>query len=215
MTITLKSIYEEITTQSWSIFDSDISSLEDDDAGVISTIKKALNELWNGYKYSFKVKTKNITLQAETNNISKVTGKIKKVILVDEDGDETEIKCSGNDLLSSNKGEPKEYFIKYNKIYFKPTPTEPCNIKIDYYNSFPVLSKKGEPQTNFKELTDYIDIKEEYEDLFLRALITRTMALYPHPNQLIHATYEKQSEKAFKLLIEACNVNNRGKQRTW
>ena len=215
MTPTLKQIYEEVTTQSWSIFDSDISTLEDDDAGVISTICKAFNELWNDYKYSFKVKTKNITLQAETNNTSKVAGKIKSIILVDEDGDEKEIKCSTSELLSSSKGEPTEYFVKANKIYFKPTPSQSYNVKIDYYNSFPIISATGETRANFKELTDSLDIREEYEDLFLKALTTRTMALYPHPNQLINQTYREQAKHAYMLLVDASNQNDKGKQKTW
>lgn len=215
MTITLKEIYEKVTTQSWSIFDSDISSLEDDDAGVISTIQKALNELWNDYKYSFKLKNKIVTLQAETNNISKPTGHIKSLYLIDEDGDETVIKCSGKTQETKKLGTPTEYFIKYNKIFFRPTPIETVQIKIDYYNRYPVLSKDGNPQFNFIELTDYLDVREEYEELFVNALITRTMAIYPHPNQLINATYREQSQHAYKLLIDACNVNANGKQRTW
>jgi len=215
MTITLKEIYEKVTTQSWSIFDSDISTLEDDDAGVISTIQKALNELWNDYKYSFKLKTKTVNLQANINNINKPVGHIKTLYLIDEDGSEKEIKCSGKTYETKHLGEPTEYYIKYNKIYFRPTPFEACSIKIDFYNRYPVSSKDGEPQLNFKELTDYLDIREEYEDLFVNALITRTMAIYPHPNQLINATYREQSEHAYKLLIEACNVNANGRQFVW
>lgn len=213
MTITLKDIYEAVTTQSWSIFDSDISELEDDDAGVISTIQKALSELWYGHKYSFKVKSKVVNLTS--NNISKPIGEVRNIYLVDEDGDETEIKCTSNTLISSNVGIPTKYFIKYNKIYFNNAPLESCQVKIDYLNRYPVLSEKGEPQLNFKELTDYIDIREEYEDLFLQALITRTMAIYPHPNQLIHATYIKQSEVAFNNLVEASDVNANGRQIVW
>lgn len=215
MTITLKQVYEEVTTQAWSIFDSDISTLEDDDAGVISTIKKALSELWNAYKYSFKLKSKTVTLNKENNNINKPVGQIKKIFLVDEDGEETEIKCSGNDKITADIGTPKEYFIKYNKIYIRPMPLESCNIKIDYYSRFPVLSKNGTPQYNFIELTDYIDIREEYEDLFLRALITRTMAIYPHPNNLINTTYQKQAITAYKALVEASDVNANGRQIVW
>ena len=215
MTITLKEVYEEVTIQSWSIFDSDISTLEDDDAGVISTIKKALNEIWNSYKYSFKLKSKTLTLSANTNSFSKPVGQIKDVYLVDEDGIETKLINSSNDLINNNTGMPKEYFFKYNKVFFKPTPVANCNIKVDYYNRYPVLSENGEPQLNFKELTDYIDIREEYEDLFLRALVTRTMALYPHPNTLINQTYQLQSDKAYKLLIEASDVNAKGRRIVW
>lgn len=215
MAITLKDVYEAVTTQAWSIFDSDIETLEDDDAGVVSTIQKALNELWNDYKYSFKLKSKIVTLNAETNNINKPIGQIRKIYLIDEDETETEIKCSGRTLETKQLGYPKEYYIKYNKIYFRPMPMEACTIKIDYYNRYPVLSQNGNPQLNFIELTDYLDIREEYEDLFLRALITRTMAIYPHPNTLINATYKEQSDHAYRLLIEASDVNANGRQFTW
>ena len=215
MTLTLKYIYEEVTTQAWSIFDSDISALEDDDAGVISTIKKALNELWNAYDYSFKLKTKNYTISNENNSFSKPIGKIANIYLVDEYGAETEIVNGSNGLVTKQVGTPEEYFIKYNKVFITPIPEGECTIKVDYFNRYPVLSENDDVQFNFKELTDYIDIREEYEDLFLNALITRTMAIYPHPNQLINQTYREQAETAFQALVEASDVNARGRQVVW
>lgn len=215
MALTLKKIYEEVTTQAWSIFDSDISTLEDDDAGVISTIKKALSELWNAYDYSFKLKFKNASISAETNSINKPIGKIDKIYLIEEDGEETELINGSDGRITKEVGYPREYYIKYNKIYFKPVPLEPCSIKIDYYTRYPVLNEKEEPQFNFEELTDYVDIREEYEDLFLKALITRTMAIYPHPNKLINETYQVQAENAYKALVEASDVNARGKCVVW
>lgn len=215
MALTLKDIYEEVTTQAWSIFDSDITELEDDDAGVISTIKKALNELWNAYDYPFKLKYKNYTVSSKNNSFSKPVGKIANIYYVDETGAEFELYNGCDGKVDNRIGDPEEYYIKYGKVFIKPVQETACNIKVDYYSRYPVLSEDGEQQFNFKELTDYIDIKEEYEDLFLKALITRTMAIYPHPNQLIHQTYVMQAEESYNALVEASDVNAKGRRIVW
>ena len=41
------------------------------------------------------------------------------------------------------------------------------------------------------------------------------MAIYPHPNNLINTTYQKQAITAYKALVEASDVNANGRQIVW
>ena len=56
MTLTLLDIYNNVTGQSWSVFDTGVESQEEFDSGVLTSIQKALNVLWHSYNFSFRLK---------------------------------------------------------------------------------------------------------------------------------------------------------------
>ena len=60
MTITLLELYNEVASQPWSMFDNDAESTDDFDAALISSINKALVEIWCSYPFEFRVKSVNI-----------------------------------------------------------------------------------------------------------------------------------------------------------
>ncbi len=62
MALTLLDIYNYVTGQSWSVFDTDIETQNDFDKGVLTSIQKALNVLWHSYNFSFRLKRKEIKI---------------------------------------------------------------------------------------------------------------------------------------------------------
>ena len=63
MTLTLLDIYNNVTGQSWSVFDTDIDSQDEFDKGVLTSIQKALNVLWHSHNFSFRLKRKEIKVK--------------------------------------------------------------------------------------------------------------------------------------------------------
>lgn len=200
--ITLKSAYEEFVKQSWSIFDSDIEAIEDDDAGVINTLSLALSDIWFSYDFSFKLKQKNIKTKYGVDKYNKPIGKISKIFL-EEDNSEKEL--VENEKKSFSLGKPNYFYVKFNKLFFVDIPDNEYKIRIEYYNSLPVITENEESESNFSELSDRIDIPEEYEDLFLKALINKAMAIYPHPNSNINTSYAIRAKAAYERLLEESN----------
>ena len=177
MTLTLLDIYNNVTGQSWSVFDTDIETQEEFDSGVLTSIQKALNVLWHSHNFSFRLKRKEIRINKGKNVYVKPAGMIKKngVKLIDEDKITTlkEIQEPTESSLTLKK--PEGFYILSDKIILDKVPDKNYTITIDYYTSKLGINNENVGIYNLKNLDDRLDIPEQFEDLFLRALSTKSM----------------------------------------
>ena len=200
MSLSLLDIYNKVTAQSWSIYQTDVTANDEIEKSVIISIQKALRVLWNSHNYCFRLKNKKIfTVEGEC-FYSKPDGNIVK------DG----VVLMPNDCLSpihysranNSLGIPNAYFIKYNKLGFSPVPDDEYLISIDY-NTFR-LGKNANNQSvyNLSELTDTLDVPEAFEDMFLHALMNKAMlnALSSGKSEL-YEPYMRQFIETYKNLV--------------
>ena len=177
MTLTLLDIYNNVTGQSWSVFDTDIESQEEFDSGVLTSIQKALNVLWHSYNFSFRLKKKEIRITKGKNVYIKPSGMIKKngVKLID-DANITTLK-EVNEPLNQNltPKKPDGFYIGSDKLFLNTIPDKNYTLIIYYYSSKLGINNQNQGIYNLKNFDDRLDIPEQFEDLFLRALATKSM----------------------------------------
>ena len=177
MALTLLDIYNYVTGQSWSVFDTDIETQNDFDKGVLTSIQKALNVLWHSYNFSFRLKRKEIKIFEGKNIYTKPTGMIKKngVKLSDENKVTTlkEISEPREFILAPNK--PAGFYIISDKIILDKIPDKNYTLSIDYYTSKMGINNQNEGIYNLTNFDDRLDIPTQFEDLFLKALATKSM----------------------------------------
>ena len=177
MALTLLDIYNNVTGQSWSVFDTDIESQEEFDSGVLTSIQKALNVLLHSYNFSFILKKKEIRITKDKNVYIKPSGMIKKngVKLIDEDSVITlkEVNEPLNQNLSPKK--PDGFYIESDKLFLNTIPDKNYTLIVYYYSSKLGINNQNQGIYNLKNFDDRLDIPEQFEDLFLRALATKSM----------------------------------------
>ena len=218
MTITLLELYNEVASQPWSMFDNDAESTDDFDAALISSINKALVEIWCSYPCEFRVKSVNILTQKFYNRYSLPNGAIVKKNT--KNGEQYSVSLDNEYLefieypenLEKQYGKPTGFFIKNEKLCFYPIPDKMYKINIEYATFAIGLDSQRKPIYALREDTDTIVLPDKYKQLFLNALISKSMmyALASLSDENYEG-YSVQFDKAYKLLIKA--VGGRKKNR--
>ena len=177
MTLTLLDIYNNVTGQSWSVFDTDIESQDEFDSGVLTSIQKALNVLWHSYNFSFRLKRKEIRVTKGKNIYVKPTGMIRKngVKLVDETKITTLKEIQEPSQYDLTLKKPTGFYVLSDKLILDKIPDKNYTLLIHYYSSKLGINNQNEGVYNLKNYDDRLDIPEQFEDLFLRALSTKSM----------------------------------------
>lgn len=177
MTLTLLDIYNNVTGQSWSVFDTDVESQSEFDSGVLTSIQKALNVLWHSYNFSFRLKRKVLRITKGKNVYTKPAGMIKKngVKIVENASVKTidEITEPLEQNLTPQK--PSGFYIVSDKLILDKIPDKNYDLVIDYYSSKLGINSDNIGIYNLTDLTDRLDIPEQFENLFLQALATKSM----------------------------------------
>ena len=177
MTLTLIDIYNNVTGQSWSVFDTDIESQDEFDKGVLTSIQKALNVLWHSYNFSFRLKRREIRVFEGKNIYNKPAGMIKKngVKILDENKIITLKEINEPKEFDLKAQKPKGFYVISDKIILDTIPDRDYKLLIDYYTSKLGINNQNEGIYNLKNYDDRLDIPTQFEDLFLRALATKSM----------------------------------------
>lgn len=222
MTITLLDLYNEIASQPWSMFDNDAKSVDDFDDSLISAINKSLVEIWCSYPFDFRLDTKLIFIQPCVYKYSLPIGIIKQKESVK--GIQYKVKLNNRYLefienpqdLEHKKGRPNGFFIDKDKICFYPMPDKVYRVKVDYYTLAVGCDVNDNPIYRLKKPDDYIDIPEQYEQLFINALISKVMmyALVDISDDN-YTGYNIQYEKAYKALIRSMGIRKKTRKLGW
>lgn len=218
MSITLLELYNTVASQPWSMFDNDAVSDEDFEPALISAINKALVEIWCSYPFEFRLKQKTIITQQFINRYSLPDGAICQKNTTS--GEKYCVTLNRKYLefienpedLEFESGKPEGFFIKNNNLCFYPVPDNNYNINISYLTFAVGYDSNDEPIYALREASDSIVIPEKFQQLFINALISKTMMyVIASPSDENYVGYAIQYEKAFRQLIKA--VGGRKKHR--
>jgi hypothetical protein len=207
--ITFIDLYNKITGQAWSMFDGDIDSSDEFETSVTTAIQKALSDLWCSYKFPFRYETQIIKTRVNKSdypmpigNIIQKTIRNKKVYGVKLD--KTFLSYDSDyEIFDDEFGKPEKFYTKNDTIYFYPIPDDYYKIELEYLTISPAKDENGASIPTLTEETDYIDIPEKYEILFLNALMSLSMIyLIASESDENYSSYKKQYEKAYKILID-------------
>ncbi len=215
MTLTLLDIYNSVASQAWSMFDDEVDSQAEFENVLISSINKALSDLWCSTDFSFRRKIEEIILMGNEQEYNLPDGNIvervsngKKGYCVSIDGRYLEF-LEDKTLVKAEVGEPKYFYIDNQSLYFYPVPDKVYEAKVEYYTLAVGTDENGGSIFSLKNDSDSVDVPEKLEDLFKNALITKTM-LYAiaSDSDENYSNYKRQFEKAYKLLLKYANGVN-------
>ena len=194
------------------MFDGDVGAQDEFEENVISSIQKALSDLWFSYKFPFRYKTKTIKTAAGKQRYAVPDGQIVRKTVNGKSVygisyQDSFLPQTAN-IAGTDTGTPSTFFIKDDYIYLCPIPDDVYNIDIESLSIFPAMSEDGEPKGTLTEENDYIDVPERYETLFLHALMPLAMYLYliASDSDENWSGYKLQYERALKNLIEFSKV---------
>ena len=206
MTLTLLDLYNTAATQEWSMYDNDARSGEEFEKSLVLALNKALQEILYSYNFEFRNKTHLLLTVPNINSYDLPTGMIKKNSL----GNYC-VKLSGKflpliekpDLLPEKSGMPEGFYLKNDKIYLYPTPTNQAIVVIDYVSLAIGENKEGEEIFALNDEEDIVAVQAHLEKLFTNAVIARTMLnSIASESDENYSAYKKQSETAYRLLIK-------------
>lgn len=215
MSLTFLKIYNSVASQAWSMFDDEVASKNEFENVLISSINKALTDIWCSTDFPFRRKTDEIIIMEDTNEYDLPDGNLvprgvncSQGYFVSLDGKFLDY-IEDATKLPEKKGKPTSFYIDGQYIYFYPTPDSVYEVSVDYYSLAVGLDKKGNPIYALKELDDTIDIPQRLEEIFKNTLITKAM-LYSiaSDGDENYSNYKRQYEKAYKLLLKYANGKN-------
>ena len=210
MTITLLDIYNRVAEQAWSMFDYETTETGDFEPALLSAINKALVEIWCSYPFEFRLKEKTIYTQRGINRYNLPDGSILSKIT--SSGEKYSIQLNRRYLdyiedfeeLELCSGKPKGFFVKKESMCFYPIPDGMYKVNIKYLTFCVGYDADNKPIYALREASDRLEIPKKYEQLFLNALISKSlMYAIASPNDENYAGYALQYEKAYKLLIKS------------
>ena len=208
MALTLLNIYNSVASQAWSMFDDEVETKAEFENVLISSINKALSDLWCSTDFPFRRRTEEIILMEDSNEYELPDGNLvprningKKGFMVSIDGEFLDY--IETYTPSKHKGKPTAYYIDNNNIYFSPTPDQNYEVSLDYFTLAIGTDEKGNSIYALNNEADSIDVPEKFEELFKNALITKTM-LYAiaSDSDENYSNYKKQFDTAYKLLLK-------------
>lgn len=211
MTIKFLDLYNECTSQPWSMYDNEIEHITDAEPAMVDSINKAIAYIWNLYpwtfrKYSLKIKTRPTKYIYDTPEgiIAKKTISGSKKFCVRYDGSYLEY-VSDYSILEPQEGEPESFYIDGEDLYIYPTPDDTYTISIDYYLLPFGIKTDGTQIYELVDDTDEINISEKYEKYFKNAVIAKAM-LYAITDQSDEndSGYREQYNDALGVLLKNC-----------
>lgn len=222
MTLTYLDLYNDITSQAWSMFDSEVENKEDFEASVTTSIQKALADLWNEYDFPFKARTQTIKTKANRVNYELPSGNISKKFVDGIEKHNVKYNSSILDMIQSadnleqKQGEPESFYIEDNEFCVYPTPDNTYTIKIGYSTFYTACDKDDEEKATLKEDDDYVNVPEIYEELFRCALLPLSMMyLIASETDENYSAYKWQYERALKKLIKQTQGIKKERVKGW
>ncbi len=218
MTVTLLNLYNMTASQPWSMFDNDAEDTEDFNPALLSAINKALVEIWCSYPFEFRLRNKIVYTQNFINKYNLPDGAILQKSTTR--GDRYAVTIGRKylelietpELLDCSVGKPNSFFIKNNSMGFYPLPDDMYSVHISYLTFAVGTDIDDKPIYALREANDRLCVPEKYEQVFLNALIAKSMMYaLTSPSDENYAGYALQFDKAYKLLIKM--VGGRKKSR--
>lgn len=212
--LTLLDLYNNITGQAWSMFDSEVEDEDEFEQSVMTSIRKALSDLWNSYKFPFRERTHVIMTKPKTNNYATPNGMLESNVMqkVVKGKQCYCVFCNSKPLKydpdcqfeETKEGKPESFYFKQNKIYLYPVPDSKYIVTIDYLTIYPVLNEDGDEKLTLENEDDYINIPENCQELFECTLMPLAMWKYLITDESDENSegYKIQYERAYNRLLQ-------------
>lgn len=222
MTLTLLDIYNDVAGQAWSMFDGEVEDEGEFESSLLSSIQKALAELWCKYPYPFRYDELDFTTAIGTKAYNLPNGNIAERAM--EGSNKYCVFINGNYLnyvedyysLEEASGTPTDFYIKNDKIYLHPTPDAEYPVNIEFLTLIVGKDKDGNSIYTVKNNDDVINVTPKYEVLFKNALITLSMvyAIASNSNQN-YSSYNTQADLAYKTLVKYTKGIEKSSKVSW
>lgn len=219
MTIKFLDLYNECTSQPWSMYDNEIESIADAEPAMVDSINKAIAHVWNLYPWTFRKYSLNLKTRPTKSLYTIPSGKIatktisgSKKHCVRYDGKYLDY-TSDYTILEPQEGEPECFYVDGEDFYVYPTPDDNYTISIDYYLLPFGVKKDGTELYELADDNDEINVPEKYETIFKNVVITKAM-LYAITDQSDEndSGYREQYQEALKILLDNCYDGTREKR---
>lgn len=177
-----------------------------------TSINKAISYLWNSYDWKFK---KRVLVQRTKPNkreytkpiglINKTSQGKKQVYGVKLNGEYLDYISNFYNLDKQSTGKTDSFYIDNNYICLYPVPEESNTLEIEYMLLPYGLNEDDEEIYSLKEDTDYINIPEEFEELFKNCVISKAMmyAIAEETDEN-YSAYDRQYREALEVLLRFC-----------
>ncbi len=211
MTINFLDLYNDVASQPWSMFDYGAETSSDLEPALVSSINKAIIDIWYSYPFSFRLKKYNLITNPRYNSYNIPDGNILNESSIEDnlfaitiDGKH----LSYNPELKEDRklGTPKEFTISDDEIILSPVPDRRYQVSIKYLTLSIGFNEDDEEIFYLENPTDYIDIPLKYESIFKNAVKAKAMleSLVSTGDEN-YLGYKIQFDKAYKLLIKVTN----------
>lgn len=206
MTLKFIDLYNTAASQEWSMYDNNAISDDDFEKSLVIALNKSVCEILYSYPFNFREKTHVIFTLPRVNKYDMPAGLILK-----DKNDKCNIKINSERLkfaenpfdLKDKYGIPNSFYIKGNKLYLYPTPSEKFIITVDYITLAIGEDKDGNEIFTLANDDDIVSIPPYLEEIFKDAVISRTMLnSIASESDENYSAYKKQSETAYRLLVK-------------
>jgi len=179
MTVTAQRILTELGQRAWSGFNADDMIFTSEDANQAKAeLNAALRYLINLEDFPFRAKEQKISAGANGKTYSVPEGQITTIYNTDT---LEQLKFIGDNSQydKTQKGEPTGYWISPDNpdqtLRLYPIPDRAYKYTIVYNQYKPVLNSDGDTFFEFQASTDFINMPENLEYLFMDCVVLRTM----------------------------------------
>lgn len=211
MTINFLDLYNDVASQPWSMFDAGAEVVDDFEPALVSSINKAIINIWYSYPFPFRIKKHKILTMPNIASYELPSGNIINESSIEDNL--FNITINGEHLnyvtefsTKKEKGLPTEFMIEEDKIILSPTPDKKYSLVIRYLTLSIGFDKDNNELFYLEKPTDYIDIPQKYESLFKNVILAKTQVdSIVSINDENYAGYRLQFDKAYKLLIKISN----------
>lgn len=220
MTITVQRLLTELGRRAWSGFNKDDMVFSSEDADQAKAeLNASLRYLINLVDFPFRGKEKTVITSNNMTTFSMPVGQITNIY--NADTRESLLFVGDNSTYDKEtKGTPSHYWIESKnpsqKVRLYPIPDGKYEYKVAYSQYMPVLTEDGDTKFEFENETDYINMPENLEYLFMDALIMRTMATNNKDQEdENYVPMLNEFNEAWRVFLRACKPVKKDKRVIW
>ena len=174
MTIKFLDLYNDVASQPWSMFDSGAENKEDFEPALVSSINKAIIDIWYSYPFSFRLKKYIFTTLPNINTYNLPNGNILNESSIQDNLfavllDKKHLEYNTDPTDYAQTGTPEKFDIDEDNIILSPTPNKRYKITMKYLSLSIGFDKEDNEIFYLENPTDYIDIPQKYEEIGIGA----------------------------------------------
>lgn len=211
MTIKFLDLYNDVASQPWSMFDSGAENKEDFESALVSSINKAIIDIWYSYPFPFRLKKYVFNTLPNISTYNLPNGNVLNESYIQDNlfavmFDKKHLEYNTYTMDYQASGTPERFDIDEDNIIIYPTPNKRYKIVMKYLSLSIGFDKDDNEIFYLENPTDYIDIPQKYETLFKNTVLAKALVdSIASVNDENYAGYRLQFDKAYKLLIKTTN----------